>query len=104
MMVLRLAAIYGRDISPTLQIAVEIAPIIGGGLLWRTAARFAVGLLPTFLAAAPKTAIAYVGTYIAGHAARYYYDQGCKPPKHLLESFAAEGANMFHRMMAKENR
>lgn len=97
MMVLRLAAIYGRDISPTFRVAAEIAPVIGGGLAWRTAARLAVGLVPGFLAAAPKMTIAYVGTYIAGQAARYYYDHGHKPPRHLLESFGAEGARLFRR-------
>ena len=99
MMVLRLAAIYGRDISPTLQVAAEISPVIGGGLIWRTAARFAVGLLPTFLAAAPKTTIAYIGTYVAGQTARYYYDLGQQPPKQLIESFGAEGARLYRRMI-----
>ncbi|MGI5835024.1 MAG: hypothetical protein ACOX87_00860 [Chloroflexota bacterium] len=101
MMVLRLAAIYGRDISPTLQVAAEMSPVIGGGLVWRTAARLAVGLLPTFLAVAPKMTIAYVGTYIAGEAARYYYEQGQKPPKQLLESFGAEGARLYRHMISR---
>ena len=102
MMVLRLAAIYGRDITPTLDVAAEIAPVIGGGFVWRSAARMVVGLLPTFLAAAPKTAIAYVGTYTAGQAARYYYDQGRKPAKQLLASFSADGARLYRRMLGLE--
>lgn len=103
MMVLRLAAIYGHDISPTMRVAAEISPVIGGGLVWRTAARLAVGLLPTFLAVAPKMAIAYVGTYIAGQAARYYYEHGHQPPKQLLEAFGAEGARLYRRMVSESS-
>ncbi|MGE5618961.1 MAG: hypothetical protein ACM3US_06840 [Sphingomonadaceae bacterium] len=97
MLALRLGAIYGRDLELSMRIASEIAPVIGGGLLWRAAARMAVGMLPTLLAAAPKMAIAYVGTYVAGHAARYYFDEGRRPPKELLEQFGAEGARLFRQ-------
>ncbi len=100
MMALRLSAIYGREIAPTLQVAGELAPVIGGGILWRSAARMATGMLPTLLAAAPKTAIAYVGTYVAGHATRYYFDEGRKPPKELLQQFSAEGARLYRSRFA----
>lgn len=101
MMVFRLAAIHGRDIAPTTRVAAEIAPVIGGAFLWRTAARMLVGMLPTLIAAAPKTAIAYVGTYVVGHSARYYYDVGHKPPRQLLQSFADEGARLYRRMLER---
>jgi len=104
MMVFRLAAIYGRDIAPTLQVAAEIAPVIGGGLLWRSAARLAVGLLPTFVAAAPKMGIAYVGTYAAGQAARYYYDQGQQPTRELIDAFSAEGSRLFRLIRGVDSR
>lgn len=100
MMALRLGALYGRDVALTRQIVAEIAPVIGGGLLWRAAARMTAGMLPTLLAAAPKTAIAYVGTYVAGHAARYYFDEGRKPPRDLLKEFSAEGARHYRRLMS----
>ncbi len=101
MMALRLGAIYGRDIAPTMQVAAEIAPVIGGGLLWRAAARMSVGMLPTLLAAGPKTAIAYVGTHVAGHAARYYFDEGRKPPKELLQQFGAEGSRLYRERFGR---
>ncbi len=101
MMALRLSAIYGREIAPTLQVAKELAPVIGGGILWRSAARMAAGMLPTLLAAAPKTAIAYVGTYVAGHAARYYFDEGRKPPQELLQQFGSEGARLYRSRIAR---
>jgi uncharacterized protein (DUF697 family) len=104
MMVLRLAAIHGRDISLTRQVMAEIAPVIGGGFLWRTAARMVAGMLPTLVAAAPKMAVAYVGTYVAGQAARYYYDQGRRPPRQLLSAFAAEGARLFRDRLGKEGK
>jgi uncharacterized protein (DUF697 family) len=101
MMVFRLAAIHGRDIAPTGRVIAEIAPIIGGGLAWRTAARMLAGMFPTLLAAAPKMAIAYVGTYVAGQAARYYYDEGGRPPRHVLQRFGEEGSKRFRDIVAR---
>lgn len=95
MMALRLGAIYGREIGLTGQTMAELAPVIGGGILWRSAARLAAGMLPTPLAAAPKTAIAFVGTYIAGHAARYYFDEGREPPGELLRQLGSEGLKLY---------
>lgn len=101
MMVFRLAAIYDRDIALTGRVVAEIAPVIGGGLAWRTAARMLAGMFPTLLAAAPKMAIAYVGTYVAGQAARYYYDEGKRPTRHVLQRFGEEGSKRFRDMMAR---
>jgi uncharacterized protein (DUF697 family) len=101
MMALRLAAIYGRDVSLTRKSIAEIAPVIGNGVLWRSAARMTVGMLPTVVAAAPKAAIAYVGTYVAGQAARYYYDEGRKPPQELLKRFSSEGTSLYRRALAR---
>lgn len=95
MMVFRLAALHGRDISLTRSIALEIAPVIAGAFAWRTAARLAVGMLPTILAAAPKMAIAYVGTYVVGQAASFYYAEGKKPPRAAISAFSEEGARLF---------
>lgn len=99
MMALRLAAIYGRDVTLTRQVLAEVTPIIGNGLLWRSAARITVGMLPSLIAAAPKAAIAYVGTYVAGEAARYYYDEGRKPPQELLKRFSAEGTRLYRQAL-----
>lgn len=102
MMVFRLAAIHGRDIAPTGRVVAEIAPVIGGGLAWRTAARMVAGMFPTLVAAAPKMAIAYVGTYIAGHAARYYYDEGRRPTRRMLRELGEEGARRFREVAARK--
>jgi uncharacterized protein (DUF697 family) len=101
MMVFRLAAIYGRDIAPTGRVIAEIAPVVGGGLAWRTAARMMAGMFPSLLAAAPKMAIAYVGTYVAGHAAQYYYDEGRRPPRNVLRRFGEEGSKRFRDVMVR---
>ena len=100
MLVFRLAAIYGRDISLTRRVLAEIAPVVGGAFLWRTVARMAVGMLPTLFAAAPKMAVAYVGTFVVGHAARYYYDEGRRPPRSLIQEYGAEGARLYRRFVA----
>lgn len=100
MLVFRLAAIYGRDISLTRRVLAEVAPVIGGAFLWRTVARMAVGMLPTLFAAVPKMAVAYVGTFVVGHAARYYYDEGRRPPRSLIQEYGAEGARLYRRFVA----
>ena len=101
MMALRLAAIYGRDVSLTRQVLAEIVPVIGNGLLWRSTARITVGMLPSLIAAATKAAIAYVGTYVVGEAARYYYDEGRKPPQELLKRFSAEGSRLYRQALER---
>ena len=101
MMAMRLASIYGRDVTLTRQLLAEIVPVIGNGLLWRSAARLTVGMLPSVVAAAPKAAIAYVGTYVAGRAARYYYDEGRKPPRELIKTFSSEGRRLYSQTMER---
>ena len=69
--------------------------MIGSAFLWRTAARTAVGLAPAPISALPRAAIAYVGTYLVGQAARYYYEQGDKPPPEVLRSFQASARRRY---------
>lgn len=97
MMVLRLAAIYGRDVSMTRSLMAEIAPVVGNAFMWRSAARMAVGMLPTFVAAVPKAGIAYAGTYTVGQAAKFYYEHGRKPPRDLMKRFTEEGNRLYMR-------
>ncbi len=78
MMMYRLAAIYDRDLDDRFRIYTELAPVVGAGLLWRTAARQIAAVLPFALGAIPKVAIAYTGTYAVGQAARLYYEHGCQ--------------------------
>ncbi len=102
MMVLRLAAIYGRDVMMTRGLIAEITPVVGNALVWRSAARMAVGMLPPVIAALPKAGIAYAGTYTVGQAARFYYEHGRKPPEHLMKQFGTEGARLYRHTLGGE--
>ena len=70
-------------------------PVIGSAFIWRTAARTAVGLLPAPVSALPKAAIAYIGTYLVGEAARYYYEHGDRPPPEVVRSFQADARRLY---------
>ena len=98
MLVFKLAAIHGRNIDDRIGVLKEIMPVIGSAFLWRTAARTAVGLAPAPISALPKAAIAYVGTYLVGQAARYYYEQGDKPPPEVLRSFQADARRRYQQV------
>jgi uncharacterized protein (DUF697 family) len=76
LLVFKLAGMYGRDLGQWRQILIEITPVVGGAFLWRSLARTLVGLLPTPIAAVPKTTIAFVGTATVGEIARRYYRDG----------------------------
>ncbi len=69
----RLALLYGRPFESLWPILAELAPVVGGAFVWRSAARELVGLLPPILSAVPKTAIAYSATVALGVAAENYY-------------------------------
>jgi len=56
----------------------EFGSVLGGGFAWRQIARTLVGLVPIW-GLIPKTAIAYAGTYVVGHAILEWYLTG----KHL---------------------
>ena len=76
LLVFKLAGIYGRDLQHWRPLLLEMIPVIGGALVWRTVARNLVGLLPTPVSAVPKTAIAFVGTMTVGELAGRYYRDG----------------------------
>jgi uncharacterized protein (DUF697 family) len=97
MLVFKLAAINGRDIDDRLGILKEILPVVGSAFFWRTAARTAVSLAPATVAALPKASIAYMGTYLVGQTARYYYERGDHPPPEVLRSFQAEARALYTR-------
>jgi uncharacterized protein (DUF697 family) len=100
MLVFKLAAIHGRDINDKVGILKEITPVVGSAFLWRTAARTAVGLAPAPVAALPKAAIAFVGTYLVGQTARYYYERGDSPPPDVIRSFQAEARRRYAEVNA----
>lgn len=72
---------------------VEFGGVLGGGFLWRQAARSLVGLIPVY-GIIPKVAIAYAGTYVVGHVILRWYLTG----KHLSR---AEMGALFKEAMLK---
>jgi uncharacterized protein (DUF697 family) len=101
MLVFKLAALYGRDIDDRMGVMREIMPVVGGALVWRTIARTAAGAFGVLggpaavLSALPKAAIGYVGTYVVGEAARYYYERGKEPPPEVLVQFREEARRLY---------
>lgn len=100
MMVLKLAAVYGRDLEQKWNLAAELAPVVGAAFAWRTAARMLVGVLPAPAAALPKTAIAFAGTFVVGKAAKYYFEHGERPSARVQRRFAREAAEGWERALA----
>ncbi len=74
MMVLRLAAIYGKEIELQSRIK-ELAPILGNAFGWRAIARELVGVVPV-VGFIVRAMIAYAGTVTVGKAAQFYYETG----------------------------
>jgi uncharacterized protein (DUF697 family) len=98
MMVFKLAAINGRDLSDQWRIMREMIPVVGAGFLWRTLAREAADFLPLMLGAVPKVVIAYTGTFAAGHAADLYVRYGKKPTKEQVQSFYTQATESFKKL------
>jgi uncharacterized protein (DUF697 family) len=104
MLVYKLAALHGRDIDDRMGVMREIMPVIGGAFIWRTVARTATGAFgllggpAALLSALPKAAIGYVGTYVVGEAARYYYERGKEPPPEVLVQFRDEARRLYSEL------
>jgi uncharacterized protein (DUF697 family) len=94
LLLFKLAGLYGRDLALGRELLLEVLPVVGGAFFWRTTARALVGLLPGAVAIVPKTLIAYVGTYVVGEVARYYFRFGRKPPPEVVRELSAEGARI----------
>ncbi|HLZ09305.1 MAG TPA: hypothetical protein VKT80_11995, partial [Chloroflexota bacterium] len=77
----------------------EVLPIIGAGLVWRSIARSLISLIPSPLAIAPKVAVAYIGTFVVGKAAQYYYRVGQRPSPELLEHFQREALDQLQSLL-----
>lgn len=95
MLVFKLAALSGRDLDDRIGILREILPVVGGAFVWRTVARTAVGLAPAPISVLPKASIAYLGTYIVGESARYYYERGHRPPPDVMRDFRSEALQLY---------
>jgi uncharacterized protein (DUF697 family) len=98
MMVFKIAAVHDRDLSNQLKLMRELAPVVGGGFLWRTVAREAASFLPLAAGTIPKVAIAYVGTAVMGRAADYFYRFGKKPTGEQLKEFTRRAAETASRL------
>jgi uncharacterized protein (DUF697 family) len=99
MLVFKLAAVHGRALDSKMQLATEIAPVVGAAFLWRSVARSVVGLLPGLVSAVPKAAISFAGTYVVGQSAHYYYRWGHRPRRETLERFSNEAAQLARRSL-----
>jgi uncharacterized protein (DUF697 family) len=98
MMLYKLAAVHGRDLSDQRSILQEVLPVVGAGLFWRTVAREAAALLPFAAGTIPKVVIAYVGTMVVGRAAEYFYRTGLKPTRQHLKLFARQAIETLRHL------
>ncbi|MGH9158562.1 MAG: hypothetical protein ACRD2X_01040, partial [Vicinamibacteraceae bacterium] len=85
----RLALAAGRDGHPRRMVA-EILGVLGGGLLFRQAARQLVGLIPV-VGLVPKVAIAYGGTWAIGRGMVVWATEGREITSESLRRFMREG-------------
>jgi len=98
MMLYKLAAVFGRDLRDQRGILQDVLPVVGAGLLWRTAARQAATWLPFAAGTIPKLAIAYVGTIAVGRAAEFYYRTGLKPTRSQMDHYARQGVELLRQL------
>ncbi len=98
MMVYKIAAVHNRALDDQFKLMRELAPVVGGGFLWRTLAREAASFLPLAAGTVPKVAIAYVGTVVMGRAADYYYRFGKKPTREHLREFTRRASETASRL------
>lgn len=89
MMSYRLALAAGKSGQPR-ELIGEILGVLGGGLLFRQAARQLVGLLPA-IGLVPKVAVAYGGTWAIGRAVVLWATGGGKVTRARLKELSREG-------------
>jgi uncharacterized protein (DUF697 family) len=88
MMCYRIALAGGRQGEPT-ELIGEILGVLGGGLLFRQAARELVGLIP-FVGLLPKVAIAYAGTHAIGRAMVAWITEGRRVTSEVVARYSRE--------------
>ena len=87
MLIYKLAAIHGRDISQPWRLYTEMLPVVGAGFLWRTVARELAAFLPFAAGTIPKVLVAYAGTAVTGQGANFFYEQGERPSGEQMRGF-----------------
>lgn len=98
LLIYKIAAIHGRDLSDQAGIVRELMPVVGAGLLWRTVAREAASFIPFAAGTIPKVAIAFTGTVAAGRAADFYYRFGQKPTGPQMREFYRQAAESLKKL------
>lgn len=88
MMCYRIALAAGRDGEPR-ALMTEIIGVLGGGVLFRQAARSLVGLIP-IVGVLPKVAIAYAGTHAIGRAMVLWTLEGRQVTSDLVAKYSRE--------------
>ena len=89
MMCYRIALAAGRDGEPRALMG-EILGVLGGGVLFRTAARELVGMVPV-IGIVPKVAIAYAGTQAIGRAMVAWTTEGRQVTADAVARYSREG-------------
>ena len=89
MMCYRIALAAGRDGEPRALMG-EILGVLGGGVLFRTAARELVGMVPV-IGIVPKVAIAYAGTQAIGRAMVAWTTEGRQITADVVARYSREG-------------
>lgn len=98
MMCYKVAAAHGEDLENQFAIVRELAPVVGAGFLWRTAAREAASFIPFAAGTIPKVAIAFAGTLTLGKAADLYYQHGSKPSRSQMDRIRSQATELAERL------
>ncbi len=88
MMCYRIALAAGKDAEPRALMG-EIFGVLGGGMLFRQAARSLVGLVP-IIGLLPKVAIAYAGTQAIGRAMVAWTTEGRQVTREVVAKYSRE--------------
>jgi uncharacterized protein (DUF697 family) len=89
LMCYRMAVVAGWRGEPRALMG-EIAGVLGGGVLFRQAARQLVGLVPV-VGIVPKVAVAYGGTWAIGRAMAAWVVEGRRMTADTVKGYASEG-------------
>ena len=101
LLIFKLAGLYGRDVQLGVELVLEVVPVVGGAFFWRTAARMLAGFLPALVGIVPRTFVAYVGTFVVGESAHYYFRYGQRPPPEVVRELTLEGRRIARDVLTR---